>query len=410
MRKILLLGASALAVAAGSTAAFAEDPVKVTLSGTGQEWFGYASNNKSDVGNTSKLFEASNNSFGLNGSTKLDNGITVSVSLNMNASPGVEGSNFAGKAGSPTGITTDGTASPETNFVGFSGAFGSINLGFQPNAALGNQVDAPVFGVGGLSWSRVPGWVVSPTGGTSNINAQTTIQDDYWANKVVYSTPSFSGLQVTASFTPDMTARDGGPSKTVNSWAGNSESVSVNYGGDFGSVKVKAQVAYTSENFNGISSATGAAITTAALGSGQGAHLKGYSGGLNVSFSGLTIGGALADRTAGGLPAAGTTANQTAKTGLATGVTWDVGITYAMGPWGIGAGYLQQEADNNSVTGNATGKEKYQQYGINFQYTLGPGITITEENWIVDWKLDPNTASTDKNHGWTSVLGTTVNF
>src|ERR1700744_2219702 len=122
MKKVLLLGASALALSVGSTAAFADDPLKVTLSGTGQEWFGYASNSKSDVGNISKTFAQSNNSFSLNGSTKLDNGITVGVSFSMNASPGTEGSQAHLQTVASNGLAVGanstaysvGTGAPET--------------------------------------------------------------------------------------------------------------------------------------------------------------------------------------------------------------------------------------------------------------------------------------------------------
>ncbi|HEY1722621.1 MAG TPA: porin [Magnetospirillaceae bacterium] len=417
MKKVLLLGASALALGMGSTAAFADDPLKVTLSGTGQEWFGYASNSKDDVGNVSKAFAQSNNSFSLNGSTKLDNGITVGVSFTMNASPGTEGSqaHLTTAAGSATNSTAYavGTGSPETNIVSFAGGFGQVSIGWQPNAALATGLDGPSFGVGGLSWGRWAGWVDGPA--HNNLIAGsgvTSVYDDYWANKIEYATPTMAGFQVTASFTPNMAGVDSGASAsggTNGGWGGDSTSVALTYAGDFGAAKVKAQVAYTDEQFKSYvnpataSYSTGVAVVTASS-LAAGGTVNGYQGGLSVSFGGLTIGGAVADREAG------RSATEATKTALSEGLTYDVGVSYTMGPWGIAASYYTSQADNNEyVTG---GHDTDHYYGVSFQYTLGPGITLDLENALVDYKIDDPgaTSNVNKNNGWFSVLSTTVNF
>jgi predicted porin len=408
MKKVLLLGASAFALGIGSNAAFAEEPLKVTLSGTGQEWFGYATNNKNDVAARTALFSQSNNSFTLAGSSKLDNGITVAVSLSMNASPGTEGSQAHAAAGTATskGFATSysvPTGSPETNFVSFSGGFGSVSVGWQPNAALSTSMDAPSFGVGGLSWGRWAGWVV---GGTGNTLAQgsglTSVYDDFWANKVVYSTPSYMGAQITASFTPDMGSTDSG-TVAKSTAIGNSTSVALTWGGDLGAAKVKAQAAWTGENFSG-----GANTPVAWVG----AHLDGYQGGINVSSGGFTVGAAIADRSV-----KANTSNQvnayTTKSGLSDGVTWDIGASYTTGPWGVAINYFTSQADSNTNTGTATGTSEDHYYGIDFQYTLGPGISVALENALISYKATPGgttTAAAAKNDGWMSVLSTTVNF
>ncbi len=414
MKKVLLLGASALALSVGSNAAFAEDPLKVTLSGTGQEWFGYATNDKDDKGNISKAFAASNNSFSLNGSTKLDNGITVGVSFSMNASPGTEGSqahlSTSGSSGANTTAYSVGTGSPETNIVSFSGGFGSFSIGWQPNAALATSMDAPSFGVGGLSWGRWAGWVL----GTANGNliagsGQTSVYDDYWANKIVYSTPAFAGFQVTASFTPNMAGTDSGPSATSGTggaWGGDASAIALTYGGDFGSAKVKAQAAYVNENFNSFTNTS----TTPFV---QGTHVDGYQGAVSVSAGGFTVGGAVADRVVSTKNAATAVAAYTLKTRYADGLTWDIGASYTMGPWGVAINYYTSEAKNNNVDGNTTtaGKAHDQYYGIDFQYTLGPGISVALENAIVNYKTESGSATAnEENKGWFSVLSTTVNF
>jgi len=412
MKKVLLLGASALALGAGSTAAFADDPVKVTLSGTGQEWFGYATNNKTDLGGAdSKLFAASNNSFSLNGTTKLDNGITVGVSFSMNASPGTEGSQAhvlttSGKLNQTQYAV--GTGSPETNIITFAGSFGQVAIGWQPNASLSAISDAPYLGVAGLSWARWSGWVKGPS--SSNLVAgsgQTATYDDYWANKVVYSSPTWNGVQISASFTPDMAAADGAPTATsggsTGNWGGSSEAVALTYGGDFGSAKVKAAFAWTGEGFNGQATPGGG------LSNGQGGHVNGYQGSLNVTVGGFTVGAAVNDRVVGQLPTNSVSAYDL-KTALADGITWDVGAQYKSGPWAVAINYYASQADDNgNNTAAATGKADVHMYGAQFEYTLGPGIALDWENGIIAYHVDPG-ANADKNSGFYSLLSTTVNF
>jgi outer membrane protein OmpU len=412
MKKLLLLGASGLALGVASNAAFADDPVKVTISGTGQEWFGYASNNRSDVGAYSKTFSASNNDFALNGSTKLDNGITVSVSLSMNASPGGEGSNasLSTAKGNTLNTTTYtvGTGSPETNYVGFSGAFGSVNVGWQGNAATNAIQDAPYLGVAGLSWSRWSGWIHESAGGNLVTGSGTTSTfDDYWANKVVYNSPVFAGLQVSGSYTPNMASQDAGTVATSGAasgnWGGDAESLALTYGGDFGSAKVKAALAWTGESFNG------QPTPGSGLVAGQGGHVNGYQGSLQVTFGGFTVGGAVNDREVGGKPP-GAVASYDLETALAEGITWDIGVQYKTGPWGIAVNYYTSEADDNNGNGNtlASGKSHVDFGGAQLEYALGPGITLDWENGYAEYKTDG--AAGGKNDGFYSLLSTTVNF
>jgi outer membrane protein OmpU len=423
MRKLLLFGASGLALGIGvsSNAALADDPIKVSISGTGQEWFGYATNSRGDVGAYSKTFAQSNNDFALNGSTKLDNGITVSVSLSMNASPGGEGSNACDVTKAPYGTTgehlntvsydCDPTGSPETNYVGFAGSFGSVNIGWQGNAAVSAITDAPYLGVAGLSWSRWTGWIVGPA--TNNLisgSGETATYDDYWANKVVYSTPSWNGLQASASFTPAMNSADGNTfptsGSTVGTWAGNSESAAITYAGDMASAKIKAALAWTGESFNGVPT------PGSGLPAGQGGHVNGYSGSLNVTFGGFTVGGAVNDREVGG--ATGSSLDSyDLRTALSQGITWDVGVEYQTGPWAVAVNYFTSGADDNNANGNtaAAGNSNVYMYGGQLQYTLGPGITLDWENGLVYYKVsDDTTGDNNKNHGFYSLLSTTVNF
>ena len=95
MKKILVMGASALALGIGMSAAHAEDPLKLTLSGGAQEAFGYVGNpNNKNNGTPGKIWQFGDGSIDFDAKTKLDNGITVE----FNAALNISGNNDGGAA------------------------------------------------------------------------------------------------------------------------------------------------------------------------------------------------------------------------------------------------------------------------------------------------------------------------
>ena len=104
--------------------------------------------------------------------------------------------------------------------------------------------------------------------------------------------------------------------------------------------------------------------------------------------------------------------NETAlnKIGDTVGNTWDIGVGYETGPWGVTVGYMQAEgyAGNGvagfSQTGNAgallNGDLKWQEVPVTVKYNLGPGITLNLEAGYAKWTTpdgqsrDTSTAST----------------
>src|SRR5208283_4803083 len=80
MKKVLF--ASVAAVAFGAVAAQAADPVKLTIGGYADQWAGYAGNKTTALGYDAVKFDTQDDvRINFSGSTKLDNGISVSVEV-----------------------------------------------------------------------------------------------------------------------------------------------------------------------------------------------------------------------------------------------------------------------------------------------------------------------------------------
>jgi len=419
MKKILVLGASALALGFGVSAAHAEDPLKLTLSGGAQEAFGYVGNpdNKNN-GNPGKIYEFGDGSIDFDAKTKLDNGITVEFNAALNISGNNDGGAAKGsqptvvgnQAVTSTGYAQKGLPSSENDWIAFSGGFGKLEIGDDFNAAFQAHNDAPYFGmIGGYNWGRNSGYIGGPSltgasgqGGAglkiSNQigNIQTVGFDDYEATKLVYTTPSFGGFGVSASFTPQANSSDaccGAASQTGDANGGVDESAALFYKGDLGDAKLNLDVGYTLEQ------AGGARI---------------IDGGLNVSFKGFTVGGAFANR-----GREGSAATELMKIADTFGNTWDIGVGYESGPWGVTLGYMRSEAPggngkvDESMTGNngtkLDGNQQWYDVPVTVKYTLGPGITLNLEAGYANWKT-PDGETKDQIDGIYSLLGTTVSF
>lgn len=409
MKKILVMGASALALGFGVSAAHAEDPMKLTLSGGAQEAFGYVGNpNGKNNGAPGKIWQFGDGSIDFDAKTKLDSGITVEFNAALNISGNGDGGaargSVPGSTNQSTGFALKGLPSSENDWIAFSGSFGKIEIGDDFNAAFQAHNDAPYFGmVGGYNWGRNSGYIAGPvlgnaaggTVGTQIGNIQNVMFDDYEASKVVYTTPSFSGFGVSASFTPAANSADaccGALGKASTAGGGEDKSAAIFYKGDMGDAKVSGDVGYTLEQAGGA---------------------RGIDVGLSVSFKGFTVGGAWLNRAAIG------SASTLKKVGDTVGDTWDLGIGYETGPWGVTVGYMQASAKGgdgtaaNSLTGSGgalvNGDIKWQEVPVTVKYAFGPGITLNLEAGYAKWTT-PDGAAADKIDGVYGLVGTTVSF
>ena len=415
MQKYLVFGASALALGFGVSVAHAEDPLKLTLSGGAQEAFGYVGNpdNKND-NNPGKIYQFGDGSVAFDAKTKLDNGITVEFNAALNisgnndggAARGSEPTSSGGQTLSSTGYSPKDLPSSENDWIAFSGSFGKVEIGDDFNAAFQAHNDAPYFGaIGGFNWGRNSGFIGGPVLGGAGAhgvgnqvgNIQTVMFDDYEASKVVYTTPSFSGFGVTASFTPQANSADnccGASSQTAGAAysGGVDEAAAIFYKGDFGDAKVNLDVGYVLEQAGGA---------------------RGIDAGASVSFKGFTVGGSVVNRAKEG------SATELQKIGDTTGNTWDLGIGYESGPWGVTIGYMDAQATaGNGIAAQSqtgfggailNGNQEFQMVPVTAKYTIGAGITLNLEAGYDKWTT-PDGKTQDQIDGFYGLLGTTVSF
>jgi len=410
MKKVLVLGASALALGFGMSAAHAEDPLKLTLSGGAQEAIGYVGNEDGKNNVTAgqklgKVYQFGDGSIDFDAKTKLDSGITVEFNAAYNVSANADGgaavgghtslsgTNNAGSASGSTGFALKGNGFSENDWIAFSGSFGKFEFGDDFNAAFQAHNDAPYFGmIGGYNWGRNNGYIGSPIlTGAGQLNDQTVMFDDYESTKTVYTTPSFAGFGAAVSYAPYANSGDHCCGAQSNSdfatGGGDDYSAVVFYKGDMGDAKVNVDVGYVFENAG---------------------NTRGIDGGVSVSIKGITVGGSWLNRTA---QTSG--ASNALKVADGVGNTWDLGLGYETGPWGVTIGYMYS---NSFATGGAgfngaalNGDEKWTMIPVTAKYNLGPGITLNTEVGWAQWKT-PDNQSADQVSGIYALLGTTVSF
>jgi len=423
MKKVLF--ASVAAIAFGAAAAQAAEPVKLSIGGYATQWAGYASNSDTAVYGTStgpmgnygsatsgaaanqrSKFDVQDDvQINFTGSTKLDNGIGVSVEVDT-----------MGTQGENTHTQNAGNKDVKKSFVAVSSAYGTVEAGEQDNVGALIHVSSPdVGGIGGQdgNWMN---WVIAPSN-FAETNQRTYAGDDRSANKIIYVSPTWQGLTAGFSYTPSINTASTGHTSIVSSnnvvSTGNTNGTGVlgsnyllngdlyvygvAYANTFGDVSVKAD---------------------AGSGNAAAANLHVYQGGLNVSYKGFTLGGSALKRDAdtdissktngiGGLGLTGYQVGQAAE----LGTLYDAGLSYATGPYAVSLTWFHGEALNASVSSSYNEKKYDTDHALTLAgaYDLGPGVKLTESIFTVDYKSADNSQA-DKNNGWAAITGIGVTF
>ena len=369
MRKVLL-GTTAL-VAAGFVASAATademmaEPVSVGIGGYyrvaignvgGSDGMGQPEQNRHSVafGEDAEL--------NIGGSTTLDNGMTVGVAINLEAS----------------GHGGGGDEGADESHVYFQGAFGQIQFGniesarqqkvtFAPNGASNFGVNSPFFTFARSSWLATY---------EDAIGEEDSI-------KLVYTTPSFSGFQLGVSYAPD-DANEGqyGANLSANGGFENQLGAGLSFAQDFagGSLSMSAGYeSYEAEMPDGVSCPSGmidhdgdeallAAATAIANAAGidppgdptprryANCEPETVNFGATMGFDAFTVGGGWMQVD---------TSNKETRTVM------DFGATWSDGPMTIGVVYGGSEQEAVGMS-NAT----VERAALNGTYVLGPGVSI----------------------------------
>ncbi len=298
------------------------------------------------------------------GETTLDNGLTVGFQAQLEA-------------------VTQGDQMDET-YLYFEGSWGRLQMGSENSAPYLMQYTAPAAGLGLNSANIVPINNFSSASTATFLNA---VSD---ANKITYFTPRFAGFQLGASYTPN-----------VDSLGGNQQSSGLNLDEQDGDYNNFFGIgANFVESFGGVDVAVSAGFEYGSneednAGGPDYDDFYGYSGGLNVGFSGFTVGGSVQHNN-GGL-------DDDADT-----LVWDAGVTYGQGPWEVGFTYLSGETETfNGVTGASTGDDKIDRFEVGGNYRLSPGVKVVGA--LQYSEIEDDSANRDED-AWGVILGTRLDF
>lgn len=325
MKKILLATTAIVTMATVSGEAFAADKIKLELGGFMRQYVGLT--NSDEVATTTgdramSISQFSNTEVHFKGSTTLDNGLSVAVKVEL------EGDKAA-------------TTIDATQLTVSSDAMGALTMGGTAHAGDDFRVGAPNAGNydHGDFWS----WAGTSTGAAVDSVTSTPTAGDITGMggkdiKLKYVSPSFSGVNVFASYTA---AEGSGAHNARNLNRG-----AVHDGSTVG-------VAYSGE-------ISGASVEAAAIRLHQNGTATVDNFGLNVGMAGFTVGGAYSDF------------DSDAATNAADGSAYELGVAYETGPYSVSARYM-----NSDNKGTATvGDNEDTVWSLAATYDLGAGVAL----------------------------------
>ena len=338
MKKILL-GSTAI-VAAGMIAsvpsAEAASKMKLNVGGYMEQWVGFTSGDDGVGQDYSGFSTVSDGEIHFKGKTKLDNGITVGVNVQLEAQQGGD--------------------QIDEQYMEVSGGFGKIIIGDE-NSAMYKMHYAPSdFGIGtnsgdNTSWNDP---VADAEGDSINMGSHfrspfgaTYIEPDAVNDsaKISYFTPRVSGFQLGVSYAPDA-AQDN--NSQPNRDAVNSDYVMVgaNFVQKMGGMSV------------GISGGYGT-VTDAAVG---GDEPEATSFGIKLGMGGVSAGVSYANFSDSG---------ERDQEGI------NAGVAYSSGPMGVSIAYYHGEKDgNNGSAATLNNQAERDVIHLSAKYAMGPGVTF----------------------------------
>lgn len=361
-----LVAAGALTVPFMATQASAAEPLKLSVGGyfsTGIMWNSQDDGVGEPAANLQQTSIHTDGEVQFTASTTLDNGIEVAVRIEY------EAQNQGG-----------GSTTVDERYVTFSGDFGRLRVGSDDPAASVMQYQAPVgaYQIG----INTPTFAVASVGGNAVSSYPTTYAD--WSNdagNIIYYSPRMSGFQLGLSYQPDGTRA---PIDNIallpadNNGQEDVISVGANYVNSFNGVDVAAAVGYVHG-----SDEVGTAATD---------DRQTITGGLVIGFSGFSVGGSILHDNHG----VQDDGNE---------LTFDVGVTYATGPWLIGFTYMRSKVE----AGAGNGDDTMDGYLVSGTYNLGPGVDLWAGVKYLDYQSDSNLAA-NENQATFGMVGTTVSF
>lgn len=367
MKKLLLNGTAlaGLALAISATPAAAE--IELGLGGH-YSAYGIFASQDDGVGEAA----AGANDFDLQregeiyftGETTLDNGLTVGVEVQLEASQDAD--------------------QIDESYLYFSGNWGRVNVGSENGAAYLLQVGAPAVDANfdGID----PEYVAINTGANTisgvtgrGFNYGMGTDDRADSERLTYLSPVFSGFQVGASYSPNITEDVGTRAGLPVPGAQEDElQIGARWAGDFEGAGIVLGAGWAQAD-----------DTTGVVGADDRDQ---WNAGAQVNIAGFTVGAAYFQDN-----------NGVSNDGDTT--TWTAGVNYGFGAYTVGASYLATETE----VGAGAGEDELDRVLVGGSYTYGPGLSFNGAVHFYD--LEDNAgAAASENDATVVTLGTTVKF
>lgn len=362
MKKLLVASTAIVAVAAVSSAN-AADPIKLSVGGYMNQYVGYVSQEEDGQQNFADVNINSETELYFRGSTTLDNGLTIGVNIDRYAD-------------------RDDQGGDDVFLQISSDSLGRLRIGQTKGAAYALSHAAPNVALGNND-GDVQDWINRPANITADQTMTASEAND--GEKLVYWTPNFAGFQAGFSYGVDANGAyieapiDQGAAGANSAW-----DAGIAYNGDFGGVSFGADVTYQQNRSGGT---TGVGVE----------DRNAVRVGASVGFAGFTVGGSYRD-----------TENE-GNVQDVDAMGWDLGVSYATGPYAVSLSYLHLEQD---TAANAATEHENTQWVLGASYDLGAGVTLVGSVFHAEYEdgTNPGADATSDNEGTGIVTGLKVSF
>jgi outer membrane protein OmpU len=308
------------------------------------------------------------------GTTKLDNGIIVDVKVQLETDQETAGGGHTSNAANASSNNTI-----DESYVRLRGEFGDLRIGSTKNVSNALKTVAPSVGVTSSNDGDAGNVIIAPAAVSVGADTLLGTSDDM---KIAYYTPSLSGFKVGVSYTPSNSEANTMPAVGGTAGTDTQEyNIALGYNSKLSGINLKSDVGYVETH--------GAAASSS----------KAWRAGLDLGFGAVNVGGSYRK----------TSEIDTAIAGSASSpeeTAFDVGVTYASGPWAIGVNYLNVAAPKSAAV---QGDDESTQIFLGASYKMGPGIELLGNVFHVDWD-DETTADANNNDGWGVLAGISVAF
>lgn len=389
MKKILYGTTALVAVGLTAGAANAAEKIKIGVSGYAQYFLTYTDqdgngnaplavtnfNNNHPQSLNGPVDVKHNGEIWFKGSTKLDNGITVGVDVQLES------------------FNSGDNIDEQYMFIS-SPTLGKLIIGDENGAAYllhiwtlgaGVHIDTGTVGSVSIFTNTSGGSLFNSPLGTTNGRA---LDND--GAKITYLSPRIMGLQAGVSFSPRFTQdstlfNTGGRVSSHDGW-----DVALQYKTKFDEVGFGAMVGGKWAD----------ASNTLAV--SPDASVKLWKANGELTYAGFRLSGGWLKQTSGLIAA-----NNSIK-----GSSGIVGLTYNAGPWGAGITYFTGNTEDLVTT---AGSDELDKGILEGRYTLGPGINLVGGIFAYDLDAEGTTAQEQangegSNDGWGALVGVKMSF